>query len=176
MDWKKTVSAVAPMLGKAISVVNPMAGLAIQAVSTALLGKPNGTEDEISEAVAAATPEVLLSLKTAEQQFAKDMKQLDVDIYNIDSEDRDSARKREVALGGYSNQVLAATLVIGFFSVIYAIFNDKSLLTGESAILVGAIFGQLSAKIDQVVSYHFGSSKGSKEKTDLLAKVAGGSR
>jgi len=106
MDWKKTVSAVAPMLGKAISVVNPMAGLAVQAVSTALLDKPDGNEDEIAAAVASANPETLLKLKTAEQQFAKDMKQLDVDIYNIDKDDRDSARKREIALGGYSNKFL----------------------------------------------------------------------
>lgn len=171
MDWKKTLATVAPMIGKAVTVVNPMAGLAIQAASSALLGRPDGSEEEVAAAVASATPDQLLALKQADHQFKIDLERIGVDLEEIAKQDRDSARKREVALGGYSNQVLAVTLIAGFFTVIWAIFNDKSLLTGEAAILVGAIFGQLSAKVDQVVSYFFGSSAGSKQKTDLMTRI-----
>ena len=169
MDWKKTVTAIAPAIGRAIGVASPVAGLAFQAVSSALLGKPDGSEDELAAAVAGATPDDLYKLRTADQQFERDMAKLGVDLESIAQADRDSARRREVALGGYSNQVLAATLIIGFFVVIWAIFTDASLLTGEASILVGVIFGQLSGKVDQVVSYFYGSSSGSKQKTELLA-------
>lgn len=172
IDWKKTVSAVAPALGKALTVVNPMAGLAMQAVSAAFLDKPDGSEDEIAAAVASASPDQLLLLKQADNQFQIDLERIGVDLAKIAQQDRDSARKREVALGGYSNQVIAGVLILGFFAVIYAIFKDKSLLVGEAALLVGVIFGQLSAKIDQIVSYFFGSTKGSAAKTEIIARGA----
>ena len=36
---------------------------------------------------------------------------------------------------------------------------------------VGMLIGYVSSKADQVVSYYFGSSVGSKQKTDLLSRV-----
>jgi len=51
------------MIGKVISIANPVAGLAIQAASNALLGRPDGSEDELAAAVAGATPDQLMALK-----------------------------------------------------------------------------------------------------------------
>ena len=71
--------------------------MATRAISEALLGKPDGSEAELPEAAAKATPEQLLALKTAEQDFAVKMRELDIDLERIANADRDSARNREVA-------------------------------------------------------------------------------
>ena len=42
-------------------------------------------------------------------------------------------------------------------------------ITAESAI-AGTVIGYLSAKAEQVTAYYFGSSAGSKAKTDLMAR------
>jgi hypothetical protein len=169
MDWKKTVSAVAPVLGQALTVVNPMAGLAVQAVSNALLGKPDGAEDEIAKAVSNATPDQLLALKQADNQFVIDLERIGVDLEKIAQADRHSAREREKQVGGWSNPVLAGIIIVGFFWVVWHVLHDQAALSGPVAGIVGTLVGYVSAKADQVVSYHFGSSAGSKQKTDLLA-------
>ena len=168
MDWKATVRAVAPMLGKALSTVNPVAGLALQAASTALLGRPDGSEDDLAAAVASATPDQLLALKQADNQFKVDMERLGVDLARIDAADRDSARRREAEVGGWANPILAAVVIAGFFAVVGYVLSDQAALTGATAGIVGTLVGYVSAKADQVVSYYFGSSAGSRKKDMLL--------
>ena len=51
-------------------------------------------EQELAEAAARATPEQLLALKQAEQDFAVKMRELDIDLERIANEDRSSARNR----------------------------------------------------------------------------------
>jgi hypothetical protein len=72
------VRTVAPSIASAVG--GPLAGMATRAISEALLGKPDGTEAELTEAAAKATPEQLLALKTAEQDFAVKMRELDIDL------------------------------------------------------------------------------------------------
>ena len=62
-DWKALVRTVAPVIGTALG--GPIGNLAAQAISTVFLGTPDGTEDQIAEAVARATPEQLLALRQA---------------------------------------------------------------------------------------------------------------
>jgi len=78
MGWKDKLSdlgsalaPIAPFIGKAVSLANPIAGLAVQAASTALLGRPDGSEDEIASAIAGATPEQIAALRAADYDFAK---------------------------------------------------------------------------------------------------------
>ncbi len=54
------VRTVAPSLASAVG--GPLAGMAVRTISDALLGKPDGTEAELAEAAAKATPEQLLQL------------------------------------------------------------------------------------------------------------------
>jgi hypothetical protein len=61
--WKDVVRNVAPALGSAL--LGPAAGAALRAVSTALLGKPDGTEAEVEARIANWTPADELALRTA---------------------------------------------------------------------------------------------------------------
>ena len=55
-----------------------------------LLGLPaDSSEKDVSKAMAAATPDQLLALKQADQDFAVRMRELDIDLEKIAASDRD---------------------------------------------------------------------------------------
>jgi hypothetical protein len=168
-DWKALVRTVAPVLGTALG--GPLGGMAARAVAGAVLGNEDAGEAEIAAALQGATPETLLALKKADQDFAVRMKELDIDVDALHQRDRDSARDREKTVGGYANPVLAAVILGGFFAVAAAVIAGHAGADPATATLVGAVVGYASAKADQVVAYYFGSSKGSKDKTDILSRA-----
>lgn len=164
---KKIVGHVAPFAPVvATALGGPGAGAAVKLLSRKLLGKDNGTESEVEAALANATPEQLLALKQADYDF-------ELEQERIHQADRDSARDREKATGDvWTPRVLAGVVMVGFFAAVGYVFSGKVGLTGEQGMLVGTLVGYVSAKADQVISYYFGSSAGSKQKTDALARAA----
>lgn len=166
-DWKSIVRAVAPALGTALG--GPLVGTAVTAVSNALLGKPDAAVEEVAAAVKAATPDDLLKLKQADQDFAARMKQLDVDVYRIEVDDRASARTMFSA--NYRPQVyIGGSVIAGFFVVLGVMLTGvaKDLPQAWQAVLP-TILGTLAAGFTLVLNFFFGSSFGSKEKTAALA-------
>ena len=78
---KNVVGAVAPTLGTALG--GPMGGMAANMIAE-VLGVPN-TPKAIEKAMAEATPEQMLELKKAEQDFEVQMKELDVDVFKLET-------------------------------------------------------------------------------------------
>lgn len=173
-DWKSLLGTVAPGLATALG--GPLAGMATKAIVGAL-GLGDGTTDaDIEARMAGATPADLLALKTADQSFAIEMKKLDIDVYRIDAADRDSARKREVATHDlWTPRILGGMIIGGFLYTVYVVLTGavENLRDPVTASIVGGVIGYISAKADQVVSYVFGSSNGSRANQDALAKIAG---
>lgn len=161
------VRTVAPTLASAVG--GPLAGMATRAISEALLGKPDGAEAELVEAAAKATPEQLLALKKAEQDFAVRMRELDIDIERLSNEDRASAREREVKTGDWTPRVLAAAVTLGFFGVLFWMIAYGLPQNGGEAMLV--MLGTLGTAWGGIVQYYFGSSAGSREKNDTISKM-----
>jgi hypothetical protein len=143
--------------------------MATRAISEALLGKPDGTEDELIEAAKTATPEQLLALKQAEQDFAVRMRELDIDLERITSADRNSAREREIKTGDWTPRALAAAVTFGFFGVLSWMIANGLPANGGEAMLV--MLGTLGTAWGAIISYYFGSSAGSREKTQQLNQV-----
>lgn len=171
VDWKSLLKTVAPALATALG--GPLAGLAAQAISAAVLGTPDGSEEEIAAAITNGGADTLIKLKEANAAFALQMRKLDVDLERIAQEDRVSARQREIqANDPWTPRVLGAVVVVGFFIAMWAVLSGeiKGMDPSEMA-LVGAVIGYASAKADQVVSYVFGSSAGSKQKNELIARM-----
>ena len=166
------VRTVAPSIATAVG--GPLAGMATRAISEALLGKPDGTEQELVEAAKAATPEQLLALKKAEQDFAVRMRELEIDIQRIDAADRSNAREREIKTGDWTPRTLAASVTVGFFGVLGYMLAYGLPAQGGEALLV--MLGTLGTAWGAIVSYYFGSSAGSKEKTEAINKAMKGSK
>lgn len=172
MDWKKLVGTVAPTLATALG--GPLAGMATKAIAAAVLGNENATEREIQTALTNATPETLLALKRADQEFAVKMKELDIDLEKVYSADRDSARNREIQTkDSWTPRILAAVVISGFFYSVWMVLGYQSDAFKDplTATLAGTLIGYVSAKADTIIAYYFGSSASSARKTDLIEKM-----
>ena len=67
-DWKGLIKQVAPAIASTFG--GPLAGMGVSALSTALLGKTDGQEKEIAQALSTATPDIILKIKQADNEFA----------------------------------------------------------------------------------------------------------
>lgn len=170
MDWRATVSAVAPTLAAALG--GPLAGTAVAALSRALLGRDDASEDEVAEAILRADPSRLADVQLAEMQFRKDIAALDVDLERIAASDRDSARKREMERRDWVPALLAFFTLSGFFGSLAAMLFFAPPEGTQEALYI--LLGYLGGMASSVVTYYYGSSAGSAAKNQLLAK--GGTR
>lgn len=161
---KKIVGHVAPFAPVvATALGGPGAGAAVRLLSRKLLGKDNGTESEVEAALANATPEQLLALKQADYDF-------ELELQRSSERDRDSARKMRIATGDWIPGALAIFVTLGFFGTLGFILSEGVPEQGGEALLV--LLGALGAAWGQVIAFYFGSSAGSKAKTDALAAAA----
>lgn len=163
-DWKQIIRTVAPALATALG--GPLAGMAAGAISEAALGKGDGSMEEISAAVLKGGPEMLARLKEAEYGFRSKIKELEIDLEQINAGDRASARDREKALKDRTPAYLAAGVFAGFFGILAALI----FLSIPSASLspLNIMLGSLGTIVVQVAAYYFGSSSGSSRKNDML--------
>ena len=165
-DWKKLVGAVAPALGTALG--GPLGGLAVAAISDALLGRSDGTDGDIAEALRVGGTDALLKLKQADQAFTERMRELDIDLERIHQSDRASAREREIGTrDSWTPRLLAVAVTAGFFGVLWWLLAYGQPERGGDAMLV--MLGSLGTAWISIVAYYFGSSAGSARKTDMMA-------
>ncbi|TAN59644.1 hypothetical protein EPN18_10095 [bacterium] len=168
-DWKSLVETVAPTLATALG--GPLAGMATQAISAAVLGKPDGTHDDLSAALESATPDTLLKLKQAEQDFAVKMKELDIDFERVSADDRKSARSREEQIKDSTPKILAYAYTGGFFAVLatqFAIAVIGINIQGSLLRSLDITLGVLIAIMLGVKEYYYGSSSGSARKSEMI--------
>ena len=156
-----------PLLGQlapsiATALGGPLAGVAVKTLSSALFGHEDGTEEQISEAMTAATPDQLAAIKKIDADFKVQMKSLDIDLERIAAGDRDSARQMQRETKDWVPKVLAIVITLGFFGIL--IWMPQ---TGTEALLM--MLGALGTAWTGVVNFYYGSSAGSKAKNDLLA-------
>lgn len=170
MDLLKIVGAVAPTLATAIG--GPLGGMAMQVVSSVLGLPTDSNEKDVEKALRLATPDQLLALKQADNDFAVRMKELDIDLERIAASDRDSARKREAQVKDWMPRVLSLVVVGGFMATVFLVLMGvvEGMKDPLTATTVGTLIGFVSAKAEQVIAYYFGSSSSSQQKTAMLAE------
>ena len=171
------MKAVGPLLGQvaptlATALGGPLAGLAVKTLSNVLLGNEGGSEAEIAKAMQTATPDQLAQIKQIDADFKVRMAELEIDLERISAGDRDSARKREVMVGDHTPKILAAAITVGFFGILFWMFVYGVPKNGNEALLL--MLGALQTAFTGVIAYYFGSSAGSKAKTDALAAKGDG--
>jgi hypothetical protein len=178
MDWKQIVKsaggvigAIAPAIGTALG--GPLGGMAGMAIKGIFGLGDDATEEDITRAINGATPDQLLALKQADSDFKIKAAQLGVNLEEIASRDRDSARSREIKLGGsWTVTILAWAIIAGFLGMVaWIVTKGLSGMDATQMGLVGTLVGYVSAKAEQVVSYYFGSSAGSAAKNDSISKM-----
>jgi len=161
MEWLKTI---APTVATALG--GPLAGMAVSAVAKAIGCEPDEVQGIISSNK--LTAEQVASIQLAELELKKQAQSMGLDFAKLTVEDRKSARDMQIATKSMLVPSLASLIVSAFIGVVIATLGGFAVV---DSVLAGTLIGYISAKAEQVVNFYFGSSAGSKEKTDLLAKA-----
>jgi len=144
------IGAVAPTLGTALG--GPMGGMAAKMISE-VLGVPN-TPKAINQAIESATPEQMLQLKQAEQAFEVQMKELEVDVFSLEVQDKQDAR------GAFSKdwtaRIMGIVVVGGFMGYIFLVTLQPPEQNSEA--LINLVLGYLGGLASAIISFYFGAS------------------
>lgn len=167
MDWKTALKTIAPTAATLLG--GPLAGLAVEAIGAAL-GMEEPTVRKVQDALTAGqlNGDQIVALKAAEQALVVKLRELDIRVEEIEQVDRASARVRESAVKDNTNKILAYIVVGAFVALVASVLFGTAKV---DSVLAGTLVGYLSAKAEQVLAYYFGSTKGSADKTAMLAEV-----
>jgi len=168
MDLLKTfgplLGSVAPSIATALG--GPLAGMATKALSQALLGNEDGSEDDLQTALRAASPEQLAMVKKIDADFKVQMKSLDIDLEALAVDDRKSARDMQKEVKDWIPRALAISVTLGYFGIIAYVLAVGLPLNGSEVLLM--LLGTLSAGWTGVMAFYFGSSSGSQKKDAMI--------
>jgi hypothetical protein len=178
MGFQAIFKSAFPFISTAASLGGPFATMAVNAVGKAL-GVDNVTPDNVDDVIATATskdPDAMLKLKQAEQEFQLQMQKLGFEnvqkLEEMASADRASARAREMSVRDKTPAVLAYAVTAGFFSLLWLLAFHSVPVQSER--ILDVMVGSLGTAWIGVVTYYFGSSAGSAEKTRLMAQSSAG--
>lgn len=170
MDWKSIIGTVAPWISTALT--GPLGGLAVGAAADAL-GLSEKTEGALKAALSGVTPEQMLALKNADQAFSLRMQELGfkqiTDLEAIAAADRKDARDMQKTVRSPVPAVLSIAVTVGYFGILIGMMSGAFKAGDSQALLL--MLGSLSTAWGIVMSFWFGSTAGSFEKSKLLAQA-----
>jgi hypothetical protein len=143
-------------------------------MATKALGVSDKTTEGLKAALAGATAADMLALKKADQDFQTQMTELgfknQADLEGIAANDRASARDMQKSIRSWVPSALSILIVSGFFVLLGGMMTGWLTISESQALLL--MLGSLTTGFGVVMSYWFGSTSGSSEKTALLAKAS----
>jgi hypothetical protein len=170
MDFIAILKTVAPWIGTALG--GPLGGMAVEAAANAL-GLSDKTTDALKTALSGATPEQMLALKKADQDFQVQMQALGykqiADLEAIAAGDRKDARAMQVADKSPMPAVL--TIIVGLaFMITLGVLFFVEIPDGNRDLIV-YMCGQLAAAFAACLAFWVGTTRQSEDKTHMLAQA-----
>ena len=162
MSWKDIVASVAPVLGTALG--GPFGGMAAKYLSKALTGDENASEDALEEMVNNANPDLIFKIKELDADFKVEMKRIGLEEKQLAVDDRKDARQL-FRVDKRPQIVLSGVFILGYFVLVYALITGGFVIDPQQTALVATLIGVLTAGVANIMSFWFGSSSGSKDKT-----------
>ena len=185
MDFKEIIKTIAPIAGTLIG--GPLAGVAIKALGDAI-GMEAPTQERIVEAIkgGSLTPDQMVAIRQADAALKVKLRELDLDEKKIEQQsekmyvdDTQNARKvhagdRGVFWLGVAVLVTMALDTGSTFWLVYAILTEGLKIKDVGIVaavfgILGTLNGYIAANAQQVLSYYFGSSRGSMDKSRDMA-------
>jgi len=160
---KKIVGTVSPLLGGALG--GPLGGLAGSMIQKAL----GVDSEEAAVAMLESNPDSLLKLKQVEADLEVRMKELGITEQQVHADDRDSARSMAKERGVLPQVILSVAYSVGYFAVMFMFMTGKLAVNAEHEVMFGGLLGILSTAQIQIMNFWFGSSAGSKAKTQAMS-------
>ena len=148
--FKNIIGAVAPTLGTAIG--GPMGGMAANMIAD-VLGVPND-QKSIETAIQNATPEQMLELKKAEQEFEIQMEELGVKVFELETQDKQYARG--MFSKDWTARIIGLFTIGGFLGYIFLVTLQPPEQNSEA--LINLVLGYLGGLASAIISFYFGAS------------------
>lgn len=170
MDFTTILKTICPWIATAIG--GPLGGLALEAATSAL-GISDKTTEGLKAALAGATAADMLALKKAEQDFQTNMVSLgfknQADLEAIAAGDRASARDMQKSVRSWVPSALAILVTSGFVGILAGSMTGVLKIGDNQAMML--LLGSLTTGWGTVMAYYFGSTAGSAQKTDIIARA-----
>ena len=147
---KNIIGAVAPTIGSALA--GPLGGQAASVISQ-VLGCSSDPKS-INQAIQSASPEQMLELKKAEKEFEMQMKELEVDVFALETADKQDARGKFSK--DWTARIMGTAVVAGFMGYIFLVTLQPPEQTSEA--LINLVLGYLGGLASAVISFYFGAS------------------
>lgn len=172
--FKKTLPSMALTVASGVpGPIGMVAGMISDVVGKKIAPDPAA----IDTTVQGATPDQLIALQEKDLEVKAAMQKAGFDdleeLARISEQDTADARAREIAVKGITTPALAWTIILATFGLIIAAALG---LNKTESTFVGGLIGYAVNMCQQVVGYYFGSSKGSAEKTQIMAVQANGGK
>ncbi len=148
---KGLVGELAPTLGAALG--GPVGGAAATMLADVLGCDP--TPQKIEKALQQATPEQLAEIKKAELDFEVRMKELEVDVFALETKDIQHAR--ESFSEDWTARAIALLSILLFGG--YVLLVTLQPADDNDLNVVNLVLGYLGGIVSSVVSFYFGASK-----------------
>jgi len=171
------------------SILTPLLGSGLNLVANAVMAKGKDfVEKKLGvELKPDMSPEDLARVQIAQMQHEEELLKLRLEEDRLDLAELEmllkgtnDARQREVQIANSDkapllNKIVTPVLALSILLLTFALFgvvmfNDTPVEASRKDILI-YILGVLSAIASQIVSYYFGSSQGSKDKSDALKEA-----
>jgi len=183
MDWKEVgrslVSQGMPLVG---GLLGGPAGAAVGRMVSGVFGADPESPEEVMNAIQ-SDPDAITKLREFEMKHKEKLEELQIEETKAFLADVQSARSREAATVAATGErdthlyILAYIVVASFFGLagylLYGVIAKSETSTAVDAIknnpLIMLLIGALISGFTQVLSYFFGSSKGSSEKTKMMS-------
>ena len=147
---KNVVGSIAPNLGAALG--GPLGGMAGSVIAE-VLGVPNNPK-AIENGIQEATPEQMLELKKAEKEFELKMKELEVDVFELEVKDKQDARGKFSK--DWTARIMGFATIGGFLGYIFLVTLQPPEQNSEA--LINLVLGYLGGLASAVISFYFGAS------------------
>lgn len=150
-------------------LTGPLGGMAVEVLGKAL-GLTNATQESIKEVLSSGqmTPEQIVAIKHAEGDLKVRLKELDIKLEDIYSEDRRSARLMQMNTRSLIPALLSIITVGGFFALLIGAATGQFELTGSDVMML--LLGVLARETASVYQFWLGSSSGSQQKTEIIGR------
>lgn len=171
MSWRDVIRSVAPVLGTALG--GPMGGVAIKTLANKFLGGEDASisdlEKQLEGVFTAPSPETLVELKKLDKEFDVKMKALDVDVFKLETQDKQNARKENKTSA--MPAMLSVGLTLAVVTILYLLFY-VTVPTGSKEVLF-MLLGVVIKEWGNAMQYWFGTTRSSSDKTAMMAKSLG---
>ena len=171
------------------AILTPLLGNGLNLVANAVMAKgKNYVEQQLGVTLKPdMSPEDLAKIQIAQMEHEEELLKLRLQHDSLDLAELEmllkstnDARQREVQIANSDkapllNKIVTPVLALSILLLTFVLFgvvmfNDTPVEASRKDILI-YILGVLSAIASQIVSYYFGSSQGSKDKSDALKEA-----